>query len=67
MLKEYRFDKLATEERRVERIKDKMQNLRYDLHATQNAVDMWKAMLKQIRKLKKQQKGAKDGKKRKVD
>ena len=60
-------DRIAKEERRGERLKGKLEELRYDLKATQDAVEMWKAMLKKIRKLRKQQEGAINGKKRKVD
>lgn len=48
-------DRIKKEERRVARIKSQMQNMRYDLHATHDALDMWKAMKKKIQKLKKLQ------------
>ena len=49
-------DRIKKEERRIARIKSKMQDMRYDLHATQNAIDMWKDMKKKLKKLKKLQK-----------
>ena len=45
---------IKKEERRIDRIKSKMQDMRCDLHATHDALDMWKDMKKKIRKLKKQ-------------
>ena len=49
-------DRIKKEERRIDRIKSKMLDMRYDLHATHNALDMWKDKKKKLNKLKKLQK-----------
>lgn len=49
-------DRIKKEERRIDRIKSKMQDMRYDLHATHNALDMWKDEKKKLKKLQKLQK-----------
>lgn len=50
--------RIKKEKRRIERIKSKMQEMRYDLHATHDALDVWKGMKKRIQKLKKGSKNA---------
>lgn len=45
--------RIKSEKRRIERIKSKMQEMRIDIYATRDALDMWKMMKKKIQKLKK--------------
>jgi len=43
--------RIRKEERRIVRIKNEMENLRYDLRATRNCIDLWKSVKKELRKL----------------
>lgn len=45
-------DRIAKEKRRVERIKNRMIDMRFDLRSTRNCIDMWKAMKSKLLKLK---------------
>ena len=47
-------DRIAKEKRRVERIKNKIIDMRFDLHSTRNCIDMWKAMKNKLLKLKRE-------------